>query len=118
MTSLVFLLSLLGASVLAQTNCPAVTGGPKYAAPIVAKGFTARVVISGLTRPRGMVFDTEGNMLVMQNRKEITAFRMSNDGGCVKVTGKSTVLDAAIAPGEAVGLTYSSLWSIIKNGNS
>jgi glucose/arabinose dehydrogenase len=102
MMLILFFLGLVSASPLAKNACPADTSGPKYAAPVVAKGFTARVVISGLTRPRGMVFDTEGNLLVVQNRKEITAFQMSNEGGCVKVTGKSTVVNAAMGSGENV----------------
>jgi glucose/arabinose dehydrogenase len=97
-----FFLALVGASPLAKSDCPADTGGPKYAPPVVAKGFTARVLISGLTRPRGMVFDTEGNLLVVQNRKDITAIQLSNDGGCVKATGKSTVVNAAMGMGENV----------------
>jgi glucose/arabinose dehydrogenase len=93
----------LGATFVAgQKNCPSVGGSPKYAAPVVAKGFTARVVISGLTRPRGMIFDSEGNLLVVQNRKEITGFRMTNAGGCVKTAEKRTVLPAAMGQGDNV----------------
>jgi glucose/arabinose dehydrogenase len=105
MISVLLFLCLVEAFARAQNACPADTGGPKYAAPIVAKGFTARVVISNLTRPRGMVFDTEGNLLVVQNRKEITAFSMATTGSCVKVTGKRTVLNAAVGSGESVGLS-------------
>jgi hypothetical protein len=97
-----FLIGLVGAIPLAPNDCPAITGSPKYAAPIVGKGFTARVVVNGLTRPRSIVFDKEGNMLVLQNRVEITGFNMKNDNGCVKATGKTTVVKAAVVPGDNV----------------
>lgn len=103
MVSLLFFVGLVGAIPLAQKDCPAVTGGPKYAAPIVAKGFTARVVISNLTRPRSMTFDTDGNMLVLQNRVEISSFTMNNDGGCITATGKQTVVKASMGSSENVG---------------
>lgn len=99
---------LVVASPIVQTptlDCPAVTGSPKYAAPKPAKGFTAHVVITGLTRPRQLVFDTEGNLLVMQNRKEITAFKIAYDGGCVKTTGQKTVLSANVGDRTNVGTT-------------
>jgi hypothetical protein len=97
---------LVGAFPLSQNDCPAVTGGPKYAPPIVAKGFTARVVINNLTRPRSIVFDKDGNMLVLQNRVEITAFKLKSDGGCVRTTGKQTVVKAAMGTGENVDSLY------------
>jgi glucose/arabinose dehydrogenase len=102
MVLVLFFLCLAADFVAGQKACPSVAGSPKYAAPVVAKGFTARVVISGLTRPRGMIFDSEGNLLVVQNRKEITAFRMTNAGGCVKTAGQRTVLPAAMGQGENV----------------
>jgi hypothetical protein len=105
---------LINTFALAQNGCPAETDGPKYAPPKVAKGFTARVVISGLLRPRGMVFDTEGNLLVVQNRKEITAFSMANDSGCVKVTGKSMVVNGSIKWDEGVGSSQSKLDQVLK----
>ncbi|KAF2429121.1 soluble quino protein glucose dehydrogenase [Tothia fuscella] len=96
--SLVFA-GLAVASPLVQRDCPAVAGSPKYAAPKVAKGFTARVIITGLKTPRQLLFDSEGNLLVMQNRKELTAYKMAYDGGCVKTTGSKRVLDANLNHG-------------------
>jgi hypothetical protein len=103
MILILFFMSLAGATPLAPKDCPAVTGSPKYAPPIVAKGFTARVVMNNLTRPRSITFDSEGNMLVLQNRVEITAFTMSSDGGCIKATKKRTVVKAEMGPDENVG---------------
>jgi hypothetical protein len=113
MILILFFFCLVGVFAAGQKDCPAVAG-PKYAQPIVAKGFTARVVISNLTRPRGMIFDTEGNLLVVQNRKEVTAFHMATDGGCVEVTGKRTVLPAAMGQGETVCPSPSKLDQALK----
>jgi glucose/arabinose dehydrogenase len=104
-----FFASLAAAIPLAPNACPAATGGPKYAPPIVAKGYKARVLINNLTRPRSIIFDADGNMLVMQNRVEITAFKMKTDNNCVTTTGKQTVVKASVGPGENVGATHSNL---------
>jgi hypothetical protein len=102
MIAILLFACLVGAFPLSPKDCPAVGGSPKYAAPIVAKGFTARVVISGVTRPRSMTFDKDGNLLVLQNRVEVTAYTMKNEGGCIKSTGKNTVVKASMGPGENV----------------
>ena len=53
---------LLMPGALAQ-SCAPVT--PR-AEPVVADGYEARVILSGLQRPRHLAFDTEGNLLVSQ----------------------------------------------------
>jgi hypothetical protein len=66
---------------------------PSYGAPLVAKGFTARIVASGLTKPRGMVFDKEGNLLVVTQGKGITALKFKDDGGiCLSVEKTQVVI--------------------------
>ncbi|CAG5181965.1 uncharacterized protein ALTATR162_LOCUS9924 [Alternaria atra] len=59
-------------------SCPDVS---KLAFPInTAKGWKATKVAGGLTQPRGLIFDTLGNLLVVQNGMGITAHKVTSNG--------------------------------------
>ncbi|KAF2869749.1 hypothetical protein BDV95DRAFT_497230 [Massariosphaeria phaeospora] len=65
------------------------TLAPKNAAPSVAPGWSAQVVASGLQKPRGMVFDTRGHLLVVQQGVGIARVRLSAEkGACVRAEGE------------------------------
>ncbi|KAF2271537.1 uncharacterized protein EI97DRAFT_504937, partial [Westerdykella ornata] len=66
----------------ASAECPSSTIEPLHARPSVASGWSARVVASGLTRPRRMVFDGEGGLLVVEWGVGIARVRVGG-GGCV-----------------------------------
>jgi glucose/arabinose dehydrogenase len=60
------------------TFCPDVA---KLAFPVnTAKGWRATKVAGGLTQPRGLIFDTSGNLLVVQNGMGITAHKVAPNG--------------------------------------
>ncbi|KAF2455199.1 soluble quino protein glucose/sorbosone dehydrogenase [Lineolata rhizophorae] len=87
---LVIALAALQARALAQ-SCPSLTAN--YPSPSVADGFDARLIVQDLTKPRGMVFDHEGNLLVVESGKGITAMSLSyGDGSCVSVQEKKTIV--------------------------
>lgn len=49
--------------------------GAPFKAPVtVAPGYSAQVLFSNLTTPRGITFDSEGNLLVVERGFGITAF--------------------------------------------
>jgi glucose/arabinose dehydrogenase len=76
----------------ASTACPSTLTGD-YAAPSVASGYAARLIATGLTSPRGIKFDTEGNLLVVEEGVGIAALRLSNDSGsCVTVVSQDTII--------------------------
>jgi hypothetical protein len=82
---------------LAQSSCPS-TITPRYGQPVVADGFTARVIAQGVTSPRGMVVDSAGNLLVVEGgrfslgQKGIKALKLEYGAdGCVRV-GKTTTV--------------------------
>lgn len=51
---------------------------------------------SGLYKPRGIIFDTSGNLLVVQQGGGITGLRLSDGGGaCVSVAANATVVENA-----------------------
>jgi glucose/arabinose dehydrogenase len=73
----------------AQTTASTCTSSiaPQHAAPSVAPGFRVQVVANGLRDPRGIVFDSEGGLLVVEQAHGISRLRLSGDGACVKVDG-------------------------------
>src|ERR1700743_957443 len=63
-----------------------------------AKGFSSYLLTKGLNAPRGLIFDSEGNLLVSQrvtkgNPKEngIYGLKLKEEGGCVSVVSKELV---------------------------
>jgi hypothetical protein len=59
---------------------------PSYAAPSMAPGYTARLIETGLTKPRGIMFDTEGRLLVVQAGMGLTTMELDDsDDDCVSV---------------------------------
>jgi glucose/arabinose dehydrogenase len=68
---------------------------PRNGAPVIAKGYTANVVINKLTKPRGLIVDTEGNLLIVERGKGITAIKLNDQGvDCVSPGQKITVVSS------------------------
>lgn len=62
-------------------------------APSVAAGFSVHLVATNLTAPRGIAFDSEGHLLVVQQNVGVEALTLSDGGGsCVGVSSRSTVV--------------------------
>jgi glucose/arabinose dehydrogenase len=79
----------------ASTGCSSTLTGD-YAAPSVASDYAARLIATGLTSPRGIKFDTEGNLLVVEEGVGITALGLDNgSGSCVSVASQDTVISDA-----------------------
>lgn len=81
--------SLFALGVYAQAKCKGVGAGRSTS---VAKGFTSYLIQSGLANPRGIAFDTEGNLLVVEKTTagQVTALKLKEDGGCVSVASKAS----------------------------
>ena len=98
-TNTLLAVALLAATTGAQSSSgspsaacsPTLTAG--YAAPSVASGYAARLVATGLTSPRGIKFDTDGNLLVVEEGVGITALRFDEgSGSCVSLASQDTVV--------------------------
>jgi len=86
----VFTLLLAGTS-FAQNAC---SGAFLETDPaIIAKGFTAYVIARNLTNPRGIVFDKDGNLLVLEKFRGVTALKLKDEGNCTSVVSKTRVLN-------------------------
>jgi glucose/arabinose dehydrogenase len=88
-TTSLFIILLAGTS-LAQNACPGAF--PEADPAIAAKGFTAYVIARNLTNPRGIVFDKDGNLLVLEKLRGVTALKLKDDGNCTSVVSKTQVV--------------------------
>ena len=83
----------LSAAAVAQQACP-VSVSSSVPVPSVAPGFEARLVVSNLTEPRGIEFDRNGHLLVVQQNAGIVALTLNDDGGaCLSERSRSVVVD-------------------------
>jgi len=81
--------------LLAMATVPGTLGQPCLNATsefpaAMAPGYTSKVILSGLTGARGIVFDTAGSILVVSQGTGIVHLTLSNSSD-VCVTGKKTV---------------------------
>ncbi|KAF2495821.1 soluble quino protein glucose dehydrogenase [Lophium mytilinum] len=79
------------ASAQSMQTC-STTLSPKNAAPSVAPGWDVKVVATGLTSPRGIIFDTSGHLLVVQRNTGIVSLPLTDNGGSCVTAGKPTVV--------------------------
>lgn len=67
---------------------------PSYEAPVVGSGWTAQLIATGLTAPRGIVFDTAGALLIVQQGVGILRVIFTDSGGtCLSVNQTSTLVN-------------------------
>ncbi|PNP47326.1 hypothetical protein TGAMA5MH_01142 [Trichoderma gamsii] len=89
---IVALSSLLSGIASAQQSCSnnlSVT----YPAPVAASGWQFRLVANGFTRPRGIAFDSDGGLLVVESGAGVTHLTLDDEGGtCLTVRSKKRVI--------------------------
>ncbi|KAG4430398.1 hypothetical protein IFR05_014118 [Cadophora sp. M221] len=90
LTPFLFLQSLHILSVSAQSvQC---TLQPSYATPVMADGWSSRLIVNGLRRPRSILFDTEGALLVVEQQVGIRHLRLVDGNGTCLGVGDERVL--------------------------
>jgi glucose/arabinose dehydrogenase len=68
---------------------------PSYAAPVVSNGWQAQLVASGLSSPRGVLFDSSGNLLVVQQGAGIVHLQFDDGGStCLAVSKKTHLINS------------------------
>ncbi|KAI9844217.1 MAG: hypothetical protein M1837_005723 [Sclerophora amabilis] len=78
---------------------------PSYPAPSVAPGYEARLVATDLEQPRGLVFDSRGHLLVLEQGVGIRNLELADRGGtCIDVV-RSTVVIASSALDHGLALS-------------
>ncbi|KAL2187357.1 soluble quino protein glucose dehydrogenase [Thermothelomyces heterothallicus CBS 203.75] len=67
---------------------------PAYSPPVVAKGWKAQLIATGLTRPRGIKSDSNGGLLVVEQGVGLTHLTLNDNGGtCVSVAKNVSVIE-------------------------
>lgn len=89
LNQILFTIAALQARALAQ-SCPSLT--TNHPAPSVANGYEARLIAQGLQKPRGIIFDNKGNLLVVERGTGVTSFTVDGSGSCVNLKDKTTVV--------------------------
>ncbi|KAK4547346.1 hypothetical protein LTR36_001002 [Oleoguttula mirabilis] len=80
-------------SSVASASCSS-TLTASHAAPSVADGYVARLVANNLTTPRGIKFDSQGVLLVVEQNSGITALTFKDDGqDCLSLATRRTVIN-------------------------
>lgn len=75
----------------ASGACPTVLT-PSYPAPVVGSGYIAQLVATKLEKPRGLLVDSKGALLVVQQGSGIVHIAFSDNGGTCLVVKKTTNL--------------------------
>jgi glucose/arabinose dehydrogenase len=66
---------------------------PPYPAPVTASGWASRLIAANLTRPRGLLFDASGNLLVLEQRVGIRRLAFADSGeSCLQLDQDSWVV--------------------------
>lgn len=90
---------------LVLSACPTILQ-PTYPAPSLATGWSAQLIAKDLTKPRTILFDTNGGLLILQQGVGIARIKWSDDGSTclqdpvqtvvVSLTVVSTMLSIAV----------------------
>jgi glucose/arabinose dehydrogenase len=85
--------SLLVPGALAADSC-ANTLAVDYPAPVAADGWAYRLVANNFTKPRGIVFDNDGGMLLIDSGVGLVHLSLKDDGEtCLSVTDKKMLVE-------------------------
>ncbi|WPG99692.1 Hypothetical protein R9X50_00251100 [Acrodontium crateriforme] len=86
-----------------------------YAAPSVADGYVARLVATGLNKPRGILFDNDDQLLIVESGVGISALTINDDAdeaGCLSASVKKRVLtDSTLNHGIQLSLDGKTLYA-------
>ncbi|CAI6240726.1 unnamed protein product [Periconia digitata] len=74
------------------TPCASTIAPLNNATPSVAAGWQAAVVANNLASPRGIKFDTEGGLLVVEQDRGIVRLTFSGEGGCARSNGSAQLV--------------------------
>lgn len=89
------------AALLQQTSAQQCSGNPTPTNSIqtsIAAGYAAQVVATGLDAPRSLEFDSQGNLLVLEQSKGLSSHVLRDNGGvCVTIeSSKDLILDSNV----------------------
>ncbi|UPK97414.1 hypothetical protein LCI18_008349 [Fusarium solani-melongenae] len=88
------LLCISLASAQSSDQCKINSLKTSYAAPVAADGWSYRLVATELSRPRGILFDTEGALIVVDTGVGLVHLELEDQGRtCLRVRKKTVLLE-------------------------
>jgi len=100
----------------AVAQCPN-QAEPANGAPVLAEGYEAKLLVGGLKTPRGIIFDSEGNLLVVETAAAgIRRIELEDKGGMDVCVSNSTQI--ATNPGLNHGIAFSEDGKTLFTSNS
>lgn len=76
------------AAAAAASACPTILK-PSYDDPVVGSGWTAQLIAQGLVAPRGIAFDKNGALLVVQQGSGIVHMTFTDNGGTCLIVNQT-----------------------------
>lgn len=95
LTSLLLLLSSsLASAQSSASQCKINSLKTSYPAPVAADGWSYRLVATELSRPRGILFDTDGALIVVDTGVGLVHLELEDQGRtCLRVRKKTVLLE-------------------------
>ena len=88
------LLTAAQAALVSAQSCNSNNLSVSYPAPVAADGWNYRLVAEGLTRPRGILFDSTDGLVVVDAGHGLVHLSLKDEGGtCVSVAKKTTLVE-------------------------
>ncbi|KAF4446416.1 hypothetical protein F53441_9933 [Fusarium austroafricanum] len=80
-------------SLTSAQECKYKTLETKYPTPVTAENWSYTIIANELRRPRGILFDSEGALIVIDSGNGIVHFELEDEGGtCLQVRKKTTLV--------------------------
>lgn len=77
----------------ADTNCPTLKSS--YPAPVVGDGWSYQLVANNLSAPRGILFDDQGGLLVVQQGAGVVHLEFTDGGStCLSLSKKTHLINS------------------------
>jgi glucose/arabinose dehydrogenase len=81
-------------SIASAQECSFRTLETSYPAPVTADNWNYSIIANELRRPRGILFDSDGALIVIDSGNGIIHFELEDKGGtCLQVRKKTTLLN-------------------------
>ncbi|EPE03725.1 glucose sorbosone dehydrogenase [Ophiostoma piceae UAMH 11346] len=92
-------------ATLSTSACPSVST-PFYDAPLVGSGWAAQLVVTGLHKPRSILFDHTDGLLVVESGTGIRHITFDDHGGTCLVVKNSTAIISATDLNHGIELSH------------
>jgi glucose/arabinose dehydrogenase len=78
-----------------SSSCPSNTLSVSYPTPVAASGWSYRLIADGFTKPRGIAFDSDGGLLVIDSGVGLAHLKFNDEGGtCLTVANKTMLVES------------------------